>query len=302
MKLIHKDIICKSRQDRFELFPFGDIHVGKRNCDEGAIRKQVAEVLKRSKMPNRIVMAIFGGDQANAISPSDIRRFDFNELADWFVESDAEKTREMLSDMANQEVNRLVDIFSPIKHLIIGAVKGNHEDMMRKRQNVNIHKALCDRLEIDDLTDEAFIRLKFVRADVAASIVKIYIRHGYGGGRTAGAEPCKLARMLDEWENADVCLTGHSHTYCIAPPKPVLYVPNRAELPKALLTRYRFAANWGCWLLSHLAGEGSYESSACYPARPMMTVKVVVWPFWRYFADGREFTRPKIELREYPIL
>lgn len=299
MIILPVDIPCNSRKFRLEIFPFGDLHIGKRNCAETLIRKQVVEVKRRNDMENRQAVVICGGDLLNSINVTDVRRFDFDELADWFVDSDAEKTRERLSNMALQEVDRCVDIFNPIKHLMLGAITGNHENMMRKRNNLNVHKLICEKLGIANLTDEAIIVFKFTKTNGTKQNIKLYIRHGYGGGRTPGAEPNKLARMLAEWEDCNVCLTGHSHTYCLLPPKPVLYVNNTYN---KLLQRYRFAANWGCWQYSHLEGVGSYESAACYPASPMMTLKVVIWPFWSTRIDGKEVMIPKIELREYPIL
>ena len=303
---LHNEIIeCKSRSDRVEIFPFYDMHVGKRNCAEKAIRKQIDEVLRRSRIKNRHVRVILGGDQINAFNPSDVRRFDFHELADWFVQGDAESIREQLSDMANQEINRVDGMFDPIKAYTIGALSGNHEKQMRTRQNVGIHQALCDRMGIINLTDEALIRFTFrLKIGTASNTrtVNLYMRHGYGSGRTAGAEPNKLQRMLDEWECADVCLTGHTHTFCLLPPKPVPHIPSKGKPLEQLHYRYRFAANCGRWLLSHSAGKGTYESSACYPARPMMTLKMVVWPFWHTERGGREIARPKIELRQYPLL
>lgn len=301
---IHQEtIICKSRSDRVEIFPFYDMHVGKRNCAEVAIKKQVSEIIKRGKMPNRHVRAILGGDQMNSISPTDVRRFDFHELADWLVAGNAEETRERLSNLANQEINRVEELFQPIQPVIIGALEGNHEKKMRTSQNVAVHNALCDRLQIQNLTDEAIIRLTFrVVKSKLVQVVKLYLRHGYGSGRTAGAEPCKLDRMVNEWEGMDVCLSGHSHSFGILPPKPVPYIPNKGQLPRDPFYRYRFAANPGCWLFSHSAGQSTYESMACYPARPMMTLKIVIWPFWSTTRDGKCFQRPKIELRSYSIL
>ena len=300
---LHDEIInCKSRSDRIEIFPFYDMHIGKRNCAETALLKQNKEILKRSEMPNRHVRVIFGGDQINAINPTDVRRFDFYELADWFVSSDAEETRERLSDMANQEINRMVEMFKPVSQFVIGALEGNHEKQMRTTQNVRVHAALCDRLGIKNLTDEAIIRFRFRRAGGGAATMKLYLRHGYGSGRTAGAEPAKLDRMLAEWEDMDICLSGHSHSFNIMPPKPILYIPNKGRLPERPFYRYRFAANPGCWLLSHSVGKGTYESAACYPARPMMTLKIVVFPFWHTIREGRGYERLKVELRQYPIL
>lgn len=301
MYLLDELIECSSRSDRIEIFPFYDTHIGKRNCMEHAIKKQVSEIIRRSKLPNRHVRVLLGGDQTNAINQADIRRFDFAELADWLVQGDAETTRDMLGSLVGQEVKHAVSIFKPIRQFILGAILGNHEKTMRTRSGIDVHSDFCERLEITNLTDEALIRIRAYDGNQSRTI-KIYMRHGYGGGRTAGAEPNKLDRMMAEWEDADVCLTGHTHSFCIAPPKLVLRVPNRGEMPKTMLQTHRFAANCGCWLASHLEGVGSYESAACYPARPMMTLKIVVWPFWSTHRDGEAVSMPKIELRQYPIL
>jgi len=312
MYLLNERIYCKSRADRIEIFPFYDMHIGKRNCAEDAIKKQIKEILKHSQMPNRHVRILMGGDQLNAINPADVRRFDFNELADWFLvptpkeiaeavtsQEVASIIRAKLSNMVNQEVEHAAEIFDPVKHFVLGALTGNHEKSMRTKQNVDVHSAFCSRLGVANLTDEAIIRLQMVRLNKSTTTVKIYLRHGYGAGRTPGAEPNKLARMLAEWEEVDVCLSGHSHTFNIAPPKAVACIPSKGRLPERMFYRYRFAANPGCWLYSHLEGDGSYESAKCYEAKPMMTVKAVIWPFWD---SGGRTGRPKIELREYPIL
>lgn len=297
MYLLDHTIRCSSRADRVEIYPLYDIHFGKRNCNERALKKQLAEILRREKLPNRYVRVLLGGDQLNSISPRDLKRFDFHELADWFVDGDAETTRDRLSDIANQEVLHAVEVLEPVKHLVIGALVGNHEKAMMTQQNVNVQDALCTQLGITNLSDEALIRFRFQRTKQVAS-VQLYARHGYGGGRGSGAEPNKLAAMIAEWETADVCLSGHSHSFCVAAPKPVLWLSNKGRLPERLHVRHRYGANPGCWLQSHPIGASTYESMACYPARPMMTCKIVVWPFWRG-VDGTE--HPKIEVRSYAI-
>jgi len=308
MKAIDYLVNCTSRSDRFELFPIGDPHIGKRNCAEKALSKQVNEILRRAKMPHRQVAVIFGGDIVNAIDITDIRRFNIDDLADWFVACDGETTRERLGDMVNQEVNRAVEIFKPLAPYTIGAIYGNHEKELKKRHSIDAHREFCRRMDINDLTNEACIRLRFRRKMHSSnkgptSTVNLYIRHGYGSGRTAGAEPNKLARMQAEWEWADICFSGHTHTFQIMPPKPVLYLPNKGKLPPQLLQRYRFAANWGCWLFSHLTGPGNYESDKCYAAKPMMTIKAVIWPFWSTrTTNNYQINMPKIEIRQYPIL
>jgi len=299
MYILEHTIQCNSRSDRIEIFPFFDLHIGKYNCDEIAVKKQVAEIIRRSKMPNRHALVFFGGDNMNSINAAGDKRFDFGELADWLVEGAALNVKEKLSDICGQEITHFCELFDPIKHLTLGAMYGNHEKTMKTRNNTNVHDAMCQRMGFTNLTDECLIVLHFKRNKRAGQTVVIYARHGYGGGRTAGAEANKLERLVNEWECADVALSGHTHSFRIEPPKPSPYIHGlKSKMGLTLKYRSRWAANPGCWLLSHKPGPGSYESMQAYPARPMMTLKIVVWPF--YHNDNTE--RPKLELRHYPIL
>ena len=301
MKLIDHEIKFKRGADRVEFFIFGDCHIGKRNCAEKPMRKQVKEVLDRSKRRDREVRVLFGGDICDYVKPGDLKRFNVNALADWLVEGTATTVRKRLNNVADQQLQRALDIFKPLKRHVIGAIEGNHEYSMTHHNNFDMQDKFCRGMDTEDLTDEVMIRLKFKKNGITQTL-KFYLQHGHGGGRTAGSEPNHLARLRDEWENADVVLRGHSHSFCTLPPKPVMYLPNSGDLPAELLQRYRYAANWGCWLYSHSVGPSSYESRAAYPAKPMVTMKVVVWPFHRIMVKGQRVMKPKIELREYTVL
>ena len=299
MYILEYTIECKSRSDRIEIFPFFDLHVGKFNCDEDAIKKQIAEIIRRSKMPNRHVRVFFGGDNMNSINAAGDKRFDFAELADWFVEGNAAKVKDNLTDICGQEISHFCNLFDPIKHLTLGAMYGNHEKSMKTRNNTNVHEAMCQRMGFINLTDECLIVLHFKRGKSGQQTIIIYARHGYGGGRTAGAEANKLERLVAEWECADVSLSGHTHSFRIEPPKPAPYIHGlKSKNGPELKYKSRWGANPGCWLLSHKLGPGSYESMQAYPARAMMTLKIVAWPF--YHNGNTE--RSKLELRAYDIL
>jgi hypothetical protein len=304
MRLIEHEIKCSGRSDRVEIFPFYDMHVGKANCNETAIGKQVHEIVKRSKMKGRHIRVLLGGDAANSISPADRKRFNFSDVADWLVKGTAEEIKDALADLPNREINRVEGILRPIKPYIIGAISGNHEEALRKYHNMDVQERLCEKLGCLNLSDEALIRFRFRRPagekDSTTTVI-LYLRHGYGAGRSVGAEPNKLATMLSEWECADVCLSGHTHTYENYGPKAVASIPRQGKLPDGLIWRHRFALNPGCWLDSHSTGRGSYESGACYPARAFMTAKIVIWPFYTPYVKGREFSSPKIEIRSYAI-
>ena len=306
MRLIDEVIEMKSRSDRFEFFPIYDCHVGKRNCDEESLKKEVREILRRSKMPGRHVRVGLGGDICDVIKPQDIR-FDFNGLADWLFEGKVDDIKEKLNDIAKAQVIRAANIFKPISHLIMGGIEANHDRVVRKRYNCDTHKDFCKTLGIDDLTDETIIRFRFKNRPGNATrhaSIEVYMRHGYGGGRTAGAEPNKIARMMADGvtQGCDICFTGHTHTVCYPEPIPKLIFPRTGRVPPFLITTYRHGANPGCWLLSHEVGPGTYESAACYPARALVTLKAVAWPFWHTVRRGYDFSVPKIEIRQYPIL
>jgi len=298
--ILHDETLTLTAQgDVLELYPFGDCHIGKRNCSEMHIRQQVRHILQRARAKGVHVRVLYGGDVMNQVIPKDIKRFDFEDVAEWMLQGTASEIAKNLSDMPSMELRRTMDIFAPLKPYSIGAISGNHEDFIRKHFNYDIHERFCDRMGIPNLSDEALIRLRFKLRNGKSQVLCIYIRHGYGSGRAAGAEPNKLERLVAEWEVADICLSGHTHTFCKLPPKPVLYVPRTGKLPNRLLCRYRYAANWGSWLLSHQPGAASYESRSCYPARPMVSLKIVIEPFRRTSdGTGSRFVTPCIRLED----
>ncbi len=184
MKIIDKLIPCQSRSEIYEIIPIGDTHIGTRNCAETPLKNLVREIGNNNR-----AYVIFGGDLHDAITPQDIGRFDFESLPDWMVEGDALNTREKLNDIITQQADRVCKIFDPIpRERIIGAVLGNHEFSILKYSGRALHKSFCKKMNIADLDDEALIRLRFKRVNHVTTII-IYIRHGYGGGRTPGAEP-----------------------------------------------------------------------------------------------------------------
>jgi len=302
MRLLDVEIKCSGRGDRVEIFPLWDMHVGKSNCNEEALKKWIKEVVKRDAMPDRHIKVLLGGDALNAINPKDLKRFDFSDVAGWLLEGGTEEIKNNLGDIAIKESDRAYGILTPVKHLLLGALEGNHEKQLRKRFNTDIQEVLCAKLETRNLSDECLIRFRFKRLGGGVSTIILVARHGYGAGRSVSAEHLKLDAMQREWEIADVCISGHTHTFAYATPKPVSYVPTHGAMPAELLWKHRFALNPGCWLESHSIGRGTYESNACYPARAFMTAKIVVWPFYRQYIGGREYVSPKIEIRSYPIL
>ena len=101
MKIIDREIELQSRSDRVSIYPFGDVHIGARNCAETPLRRVIKEV---QFDPNAYWFG--GGDLIDAVIPSDVKRFDFNTLPDWMLQGSPNVTRANLGDILEAQVSR----------------------------------------------------------------------------------------------------------------------------------------------------------------------------------------------------
>jgi predicted phosphodiesterase len=271
VRLIDKLIKQKSRSEKFYLYVLGDTHIGARNCAESYLRRLIRKIQDE---PNALWLG--GGDYIDAIKPQDSRRFTPEALPDWILEGDADTVRARLLDIVRQERDRFWLMVEPIKDKCLGLIRGNHESALTKHYNEDPHEWLCEALEVPDLTDCSFVRLRFRRQKAIQTIV-VFICHGFGGGRSAGAEPNHLSRLAAS-KDADLVLRGHSHTFHILPPIVKLGVPRQGQLPEECYARYTRAGNWGAWLRSYAAGKQTYDSAACYPPRSLSTLEIILEP------------------------
>ena len=294
MKLIDITIPCKSRTDSFFFYAIGDVHLGTLNCAESQLKRLVGRISKDPK-----AYWIGGGDYCECIKPSEISRYEAEGLPDWILGPDAESARENLRDIVAAQHRRFKQIVSPITDKCLGLIEGNHEFNMRKYHNLDHHGFMCHNLGVEDLTSEAFIRLRFSKNGGSVTrIVKLFICHGHGGGRTAGAEPNHLFRLAAQWR-ADIILRGHSHTFCINPPLVELSVPERGAMPDECMQYYKRAGNWGCWVKSYAVGPSTYVTRSAYPPRPLSTLEIEITPHAHSHKDGPE--QPKISMKELVV-
>lgn len=270
--------VATHRSQKYTIYPLGDVHVGALNCAEKQFKRVVAEI-----KADPYAYWFGGGDLLDAIILQDSKRFEPAVLPDWMLTGDPEAIRKKVSDMIESQRDRVVEMLEPIKHKCIGLLEGNHEHSIMKHHNRNLMDELCSKLNVDNLTDCCFIRLKFQQVLHSGdrgptTIVRMFATHGSGGGRTAGSEPNHLARLaLDK--DCELVLRGHSHTQHILPTIARLSIPTRGQLnaePTACTMR---VANWGCYLKTYAAGPGTYDSRATYPVRPLSTIKVSITPF-----------------------
>ncbi len=299
MNFVDKIIECKSKSDVFYVYPLGDIHIGAFNCAEGHLQGFIDYIKAKER-----AMWFGGGDYCNCILPSDTRRYDVGAMADWIFAGGALSVKEALMDIAKQERDRFCEMVEPISEKCLGLLLGNHEADLMKRAHNGHHYLMCEDMGVPNLTDCAFIRLRFRRHGSVSRVITIFTMHGCGGGRTPGAEPNHLMRMK-QIADADIYLRGHSHTFRIEPSEPHLYIPKSGALPDECYQRELFSGNWGTWLKSYAKGASTYDSMKAYPPRPLKAIEIAIKPFHDYTATvcGRKTQRSRaiITMHECPF-
>jgi len=284
------------------LYPIGDTQIGAYHCAEGALRKFVKHI---ADDPDGFWVG--GGDLIDAIKPSDFRN-DINTLPDWMFTGDASTIKQRMNDICQQQVQRVVEILAPIAPKCLGLVSGNHEDLVRKKYNHDYHndivaglRSCCEtkaqQKNIVDMTDASVLRFRCSRKKSSSkSTITVFVCHGAGGGRTPGAEPNHLDKLIKN-KDFDLILRGHSHSYCQMPPSIVLSVNKQGKLKDELTFSMKRSANWGCWLRTWAAGPATYDSRACYDAKPIIGLKCRLQPFREI--DGNNV--PWITFEEIPV-
>jgi hypothetical protein len=290
MKLVELNFNCASRSDEFTFYVLGDVHVGAANCAEDKLQRIVTRIKNE---PNSYWFG--GGDMCDAVILGDAKRFDPSTLPDWLLKGrDPQAVRHNLMDILDAQKRRLFRFLAPIKDKCLGLIEGNHEYTIMKHHNRDFMQELCKHFNVINLTDCAFVRFKFKRTTGgnATTVVRAFISHGHGGGRTSGAEPNNLYRLSADKE-CEIILKGHSHSFCIHPPIPMLSIPARGELPDNPIVYDKHAANWGSYVYTYQTGPSTYASRANYPVRPMYTCQVKVKP---HHITSNRVLQPHIEM------
>lgn len=273
MKLVDYTFDCPNAVDSLSLFAIGDVHIGANNCVESKLQHMVSRI---ASDPNAFWVG--GGDICDAVTQTDIKRFDPSLIPDWMLQGQSPQAiKDNMKDVITAQMERAFSILDPIKHKCLGMIEGNHEYSIMKYHNRDIQRQMCRHFEVEDLTDCAFLRFTF-RNGTKTAAIRGFVAHGCGGGRTSGAEPMKLYHLAAD-KDVDFVLRGHSHTFHIHPPIPVLSVPTGFDIPHNPSVSDKMAANWGCYVYTYQTGPSTYASRANYPARPMYTVETKMTPF-----------------------
>lgn len=163
------------------LYGFGDLHLGDRNCDMDGVYRTI-EKIKNDPYAKVVMM----GDLLNCATKASVGKSVYDEL------------------MSTEDQWALaLKILTPIKDKIIGMLIGNHEFRLEK-EGFNPIKTLCIALGVPYLGYSAVLDVH-----VGNSTYTVYATHGHGGG-ARGSIVGKLNKLA-EVAIADIYMRGHSH-------------------------------------------------------------------------------------------
>lgn len=177
------------------VLPLADLHIGENACDLGLI-KALIEKIKNTEN----CYTILNGDIVdNALRAS-------------------------IGDVYSQEANpqdqldRAIDLFEPIKDKILAITNGNHEERTYKDCGIDLMALFSKALNLEDryANEGVYLFINFNLKDPserhgARRIVStIYATHGRGGGRKEGAKAIRLADMASVVD-ADIYIHSHTH-------------------------------------------------------------------------------------------
>jgi predicted phosphodiesterase len=176
-----------------ELHTFADEHIGDEHCD----MKRLLERIEYVKNTENAYCIMNGDllDNATKTSIGDTYTQEFNPMG---------------------QLERAVELFSPIKDKILCITHGNHENRTYKKEGINLSALVAAQLGLQDFytPTSAILFLRFGKGSkhIAERKIRytIYALHGSGGGRKEGAKAIRLADMASIID-ADIYIHSHTH-------------------------------------------------------------------------------------------
>ena len=190
-------VILPTDVKNVEIVPIGDGHLGESECDISLLR-DVVEYVRAE--PNRY--AIINGDMINnAIKTA---------VSDVYGENDPE-----------DEIRKVANLLFPIKEKILAMGSGNHEERTLKLTGIDPSRYISVRLGIEDryASNSFLLFLKMGLSHTSKNsnrdkqlVYKIFVQHGYGGGKKNGSKLNNLNASDGIVADADLYIMGHTHT------------------------------------------------------------------------------------------
>lgn len=224
--------------DTVEIVPFGDWHIGSKECRIDLIKEQIAYILAE---PNRFC-TLDGDLEDNGVKSS--------------VTSPYDATMQ-----PGEQMRYVAELLKPLAEAkrILCIVGGNHEYRTRKDCDISPMSVIASKIDCEHLYREemAFLKIDLGErssAHMAAPRYCVMVVHGTGGGALLGSGISR-AESFAMAMGCDMLIMGHTHKPITAPS--ARYVCDMARN----VMRYRE--------FRILIGTG-YLDYGGYPARKMM--------------------------------
>jgi len=251
LEIAIRHIQYKSKTQKYHLYFLGDVHLGSAVCDEDELARWIYRIYY-----DHDALVFLMGDLCEYITVKDWRWRE-NNVAEWV-------NRE---DVGHSEIEYAKQKLAPIAPKIVGAIQGNHELKLETEFDQAVHSRLCNDLGIRNLGYMALVRLHF-KHDVGKTgshfaKLDLILHHGWGGGRTDGADINKLDDLLRDYD-CDIAIAGHTHKYWA--PKSVQYKLNHQDVFEP---RLRLKGRSGTFLKT--VGIGKQNYAELQAMRPQLT-------------------------------
>jgi len=214
VKSLHRDL---GPHDRAALVVFADLHKG----GTGGMSRRAYEYREWIlAAPNRFVAT--NGDLFNLATPGSPEISSEQKLTNT---AQFKEVRDFLSPFV--EYDRLLSVND-----------GNHERRVKKAADLNIGFILCESLGVahlytgsaDDWGYGAFLDLRVgLNRHGRRVMYRVYLNHGVGGGRTAGAGLNRVDKFTG-MVHADCYVMSHCHSAAVTPRGHFEYDPRKRSL------------------------------------------------------------------------
>lgn len=161
----------------------------------------------------------------------------------------------------NEEMTEIVEILTPIKKQIAGAIEGNHEFRGIDFLDLSLTETLCGKLDIPYMGISGVINFKVgkkrsLTGGQWTQNYYIYFHHTLGGGNTIGGGLNRVEKLGNIMEGVDCYCGFHNHKLSMA--KSIIYKPN----PDSKRVDER--------VVSHLTCGGYLEYTNSYAEKGML--------------------------------
>ena len=272
-------IVFPSRSTEFRLWNLADLHLGNRGVALDKLKTDLREIER-----DPFSFWLGGGDYAEYISPSDIKRWDASCVSGDIKVSD-------LGNLGRVLTGKVRDLFKPIKHKCLGLAFGNHEDKYAiQKEQQDLHAWLCQELGVPNLGYSAFLDVAFCRVTGAGrpkspelwrmtpeglsplvqgnstieAVKRIFVHHGAGAAQSSGGKLNRLVAFMMS-HDADIYFLGHIHDQVA---KRVTALTTDATCTK-ILQRDRVGIVTGSYLRTYTQGVTGYGEKKGYAPVPL---------------------------------